>query len=237
MCGRYVSPTQAEIERYWELTDAQIRNPLAQHFNVSPTAIVPMLRRDEAGTLHLVAARWGLVPFWWKEAKAPKNTFNARSEEAATKPMWRHPAAKARCLVPALGWYEWKEVERIDPLTGELTKAKQPYFIQREDNLLLAFAGLMSRRTVEGGTAEFTCSILTRDAAGPAADIHTRMPIALSKDAQSQWLDPEQADAAQAVEFARERAMTQFVYHMVHPKVNNSRSEGAELIEPFANPA
>jgi hypothetical protein len=43
MCGRYVSPTMAEMERYWELTDAQIRNPLGQLFNASPTTTVPML--------------------------------------------------------------------------------------------------------------------------------------------------------------------------------------------------
>ena len=203
MCGRYVSPDEAAIERFWKLSQAQRDNPLGRRFNLSPTAIVPMLRLGETGGLELVAARWGLIPFWWKEAKPPRNTFNGRSEEAATKPMWRHPAAKARCLVPALGWYEWKEVERVNPTTGEVTKEKQPYFIQRKDGLLLAFAGLMSRRTVEGGDSEFTCSILTRNAVGPAADIHTRMPIALSKDAESAWLDPALADASQAIELPR----------------------------------
>ena len=106
MCGRYVTPTLAEMERYWALTDEQTRNPLGQLFNASPTATVPMLRL-ESGHLELVPARWGLIPFWWEEDKPPRNTFNTRSEEAATKPMWRIPASKARCLVPALGWYEW----------------------------------------------------------------------------------------------------------------------------------
>ena len=165
MCGRYVSPTQAEMERYWELTDAQIRNPLAQKFNVAPTTTVPMIYRT-ADHLYLAPARWGLIPFWWKEAKPPNHTFNARSEEAATKPMWRIPAAKSRCLMPAMGWYEWKEVERVDPSTGEVKKAKQPYFIHLPGRGPIAFAGLMSRRTVEGDKSEFTCTILTRDAAG-----------------------------------------------------------------------
>jgi putative SOS response-associated peptidase YedK len=237
MCGRYVSPTQAEMERYWQLTDAQIRNPLGQLCNASPTAIVPMLRLCENGTLEQVAARWGLIPFWWKEAKPPRNTFNARSEEAATKPMWRIPASKARCLVPAMGWYEWKEVERFDPTTGEVTKAKQPFFMRRPDRQPIAFAGLMSRRTAEGDKTEFTCSILTRDAIGPAAQIHTRMPIALPKDAEGAWLYRELTDAAVAIEFAREQAVTEFVHHLVNPRVNNAQNEGADLIEPFDNPA
>ena len=237
MCGRYVSPEEAAIERFWKLSKAQRDNPLGARFNVSPASIVPMLRLGETGGLELVGARWGLIAFWWKDAKPPRLTFNARSEEAATKPMWRHPAAKARCLVPAVGWYEWKEVEHVDPSTGEVKKAKQPYFIHRPDGQLIAFAGLMSRRTGEDGKSEFTCSILTRDAVGAAAEVHTRMPIALPNDAEGAWLDPTLTDAVQAIELARSRATAEFVYHAVSPRVNNARNEGADLIEPFKNPA
>ena len=236
MCGRYVTPTLAEMERYWALTDEQTRNPFGQLFNVSPTATVPMLRL-ESGRLELVPARWGLIPFWWKEDKPPRNTFNARSEEAATKPMWRIPASKARCLVPALGWYEWGEVERVDPSTGEVKKVKQPYFIQRADHQPIAFAGFMSRRTVEGDMSEFTCAILTRDAVGPAAEVHIRMPIALPKETEADWLDPALTDAPKAIELARENSMTDFVLHPVNPRVNNARNEGAGLIDPFADQA
>lgn len=235
MCGRYVSPEEAAIERFWKLNQTRIRNPLVQRFNVSPASIVPMLHLVEAGGLELAGARWGLIPFWWKDAKPPRLTFNARSEEAAAKPMWRHPAAKARCLLPAVGWYEWKEVEQVDPGTGEVKKAKQPYFIHRQDGQLIAFAGLMSRRTVDD-SSEFTCSILTRDARGPAAAVHNRMPIVLPKEAEAAWLDPALTDAVQAMELARENATTDFVYHPVNPQVNNSRSEGKNLVEPFEIP-
>ena len=44
-------------------------------------------------------------------------------------------------------------------------------------------------------------------------------------------------DAALAIKFAREQANTEFVYHAVNPRMNNSRSEGATLIEPFEIPA
>ena len=62
------------------------------------------------------------------------------------------------------------------------------------------------------------------------------MPIALPKDTEGSWLDPGLTDAAKAIALARERSITEFVYHAVNPRVNNSRSEGAELIEPFENP-
>lgn len=188
------------MERYWELTDAQIRNPLAQRFNVSPIAIVPMLRLGDDGKLEEVAAR---------------------------------------CLVPALGWYEWKEVERVDPTTGEVTKAKQPYFIRLPDRRPIAFAGLLSRRNIEGDKSEFTCTILTRDAVGPAAEIHTRMPIALRKNAEAAWLDPALTDAAVEIEFARgvklvESPFVSATHAIVHSKVvieplDDSNSKALEI--------
>ena len=63
---------------------------------------------------------------------------------AAAKPMWRDAWARSRCLVPAEGWYEWQALERVDPATGEIRKAKEPHFIRRKDGALLCFAGLAS---------------------------------------------------------------------------------------------
>jgi hypothetical protein len=28
-----------------------------------------------------------------------------------------------------MGWYEWKEIDRVDPTTGEIRKGKEPHFI------------------------------------------------------------------------------------------------------------
>jgi putative SOS response-associated peptidase YedK len=48
----------------------------------------------------LTAARWGFIPFWWKDAKPPQSTINVRSEDAAAKPMWRQAYRQGRCLIP-----------------------------------------------------------------------------------------------------------------------------------------
>ena len=236
MCGRYVTPSQAEMERYWELTSAQVGNPFGRLLNVSPTATIPMLRKVKNGRLELVAARWGLIPFWWKEDKPLRQTFNARSEEAVTQAIWRIPLDKARCIVPALGWYEWKEVEREDPETGQVTKAKQVYYIHRQDRNPVAFAGLMSWRPVEG-TDQYSCSIMTRDAMGPVSEIHYRMPVALPKDTQAAWLELGLTDAATAIDWVRESAITDFVYHPVNSCLNNASNESAALMAAFENPA
>ena len=96
MCGRYVSPEQAAIEREWKLTRIrdQIKIP---NWNVSPTHQVPAIRRIEEGTAEgqngteLVALRWGLIPFWAKGVAPKFGTIMATRERLATAPTWRGP--------------------------------------------------------------------------------------------------------------------------------------------------
>src|SRR5690348_6290007 len=113
MCGRYVSPEQAAIEQAFRLGNRGHGWIFERRFNVFPTATVPILRHSSSSAVIMEAARWGLVPQWWKEPKLPERTSHiARVEEAASKPMWRDAWSRARCLIPADGWYEWQLVEQ-----------------------------------------------------------------------------------------------------------------------------
>jgi putative SOS response-associated peptidase YedK len=233
MCGRYVSPEQAAIERAWKI-GRLTGNPLARRFNVAPTDSVPLLALDH-GVLTLGTARWGLIPRWWKEAKPPKLSFNARLEDAAGKPMWRDPMRVGRCLVPAEGWYEWRVIEQTDPQTGEIVQAKQPHYIRRRDGRLFCFAGLMSRRSVpEGAEPQMTCALLTAAASGPLSEVHDRMPVVLPDDLHDRWLDRSLKDAAQASALVRESQRPEaFIHFPVRKLVNSTRNDGPELIEPL----
>ena len=204
-------------------------DPFVRRFNVQPTSNVPMLRLDpESGELELVSGRWGLVPHWWKDAKLPQSCFNARIEEAAGKPMWRDAMRRARCLIPAEGWYEWQQ----RPRPGTAKPYKQPFFIHRRDGALLAFAGLMSSwRPEDGGEPLVSCAILTLSSSGSLADVHTRMPAVLPDEAHAAWLDPALKDGATAAEFCQSTAAIQELEHYpVSTTVNNARAEGEELI-------
>jgi putative SOS response-associated peptidase YedK len=213
MCGRYVSPDQASIERAWQIRRSSGLD-LPRRFNVQPNTDVPLLLHD-SGELVLVAARWGLIPHWWKQDKPPTFTINARLEEAAGKPMWRDPMRRSRCLLPAEGWYEWREI----------AGGKQPFHIRRQDGRPFCFAALMS-----SWNGQLSCAILTTVAAGPVAEVHDRMPVVLPDEAHAGWVDAELNDATA---FARERALSQeFTHYAVSKRVNNARNEGPELIEP-----
>lgn len=202
MCGRYVAPDTAAIERQWKLPPSGAAFEL--RFNVAPTADVPILRRDREGRLVLASARWGLVPHWWSRSRPPRHNHNARLEEAATKPMWRDALRRWRCLMPAVGWYEWRESDR------------QPHFFARADGQLVALAGLLAWRD-----GQLTCAVLSTEAQGDPARVHHRMPVALDPGAEEDWL----ASGRVVLE-------KNIVFHPVRKLVNSAKAEGPGLAEP-----
>jgi len=230
MCGRYVSPEQAEIERAWAI-GRRNSPPFERRYNTTPDTQVPVIRGDESGTLVLDAARWGFVPAWWKDAQPPRNTINARIETAAEKPMWRNAFRQARCVLPAVGWYEWTQASA--DAQGGKRAPKQPWFFASPDGGLLALAGLWSARTDANGETVLTVAIVTRHAEGPSADIHARMPVVLPAAAQNQWLNPSEHDAHRLSSALVEQSSTDIAMRPVRRLVNNPRNEGAELIEPI----
>jgi putative SOS response-associated peptidase YedK len=236
MCGRYVTPSEAAIERLWNLTKGIPAFP--RSWNVAPGATVPLLRLDrETGDLEVVTARWGLIPHWWKDEKPPGRAFNARAEDAAAKPLWRDAMRRGRCIVPAEGWYEWSLKSR-PPGAVNRGPLKQPYFIRRADGAPVGFAGLTAAwrhpQTQEWVTS---CAILTLPAAGRLAEVHERMPAALPREVHETWLEPGLKDGTAAADLVRSTAGVEGLEaYPVSLKVNSALVDGEELIQPLADP-
>jgi putative SOS response-associated peptidase YedK len=182
MCGRFVYfRTWADLRNTLGLLTAV---DLPPNYNVAPTQQVPVLREHE-GKREGVAMRWGLIPNWAKDKKAPQ--INARADTAATKPMFRAAFKKRRCLILADGYYEWKKAG----------KEKQPYFYRMKEDQPFTFAGLWETWHGDGEPLE-TCTIITTDANELASAVHDRMPVILSGTDALAWIDPGADPAALA---------------------------------------
>jgi putative SOS response-associated peptidase YedK len=83
----------------------------APHWNIAPTQQVPVIRQDRKEPKRTFALlRWGLIPFWAKDASIGFKTINAMSETATEKPAFRDAMKLRRCLILAHGFYEWQEL-------------------------------------------------------------------------------------------------------------------------------
>lgn len=111
MCNRYVSPAEADMERFWHIGRAnQPRWWREQPVEIFPRAQGPFIRRaiDDAGySRELAVGQWALIPPWAKGAKLQYSTNNARSEEVAGKASYKEAWARGqRCIIPAVTFDE-----------------------------------------------------------------------------------------------------------------------------------
>jgi hypothetical protein len=111
MCGRSTYKlTWEEIVRLYRLTSDQPPQNTRARYNVCPTTTIDTIVGQD-GNRRLVPMRWGLVPSWWSKSLKDLKlaTFNARAETVATKPFFRGPFKRTRCLIPISGYYEWQD--------------------------------------------------------------------------------------------------------------------------------
>ncbi|MDO5736749.1 MAG: SOS response-associated peptidase [Propionibacteriaceae bacterium] len=229
MCGRYAASADPEelVEEYRidEVSDDG-RDACRPRYNIAPTDCVPAVVDRSAApgiTRKLVGLRWGLVPSWSKDPGSAARMINARVETVTEKPSFRKAMAARRCLLPALGYYEWRPEEE----GGK--KVKQPYFLHPTDGLLVHMAGLYEFWKGPHGWLA-TASIITTSASDELGWVHDRMPMTPAD--RDTWLDPSMTDAEAA------RALLHPLQHLsprkVSRAVNSVANDGAALLDTVA---
>lgn len=228
MCGRYaMAAGEEEIVDFFELTSNNANENLPLNWNIAPTNPIYIIK--DGGVLE--TASWGMIAPWQKnfaDARASQShAINARSESIFEKPTFRHAFRSTRCLIPASGYYEWAtSLGKYPP--------KQPFYISHQQNPFLSIAGIWSTWKSEKGEEIQSASIITREAVGDLATIHSRMPVFMPRDRWSSWLDGDNRD----IEELRALMVTanpaaEVVAHPVSSRVNLVAHNGPELIEPI----
>jgi putative SOS response-associated peptidase YedK len=225
MCGRYVSPADASIEREFNLVRTEWQFPAS--YNVAPTQTVPVIKVNGNAEPIGVKMHWGLIPFWAKGVQPKYSTINATIEKLTTGATWRGPWGRGRrCIMPAAGFYEWQVLPD--------GKSKQPYYITLNDQEIFGFAALWDSSTRDDGVTVESCSIVTLPANALMAEIHNvkhRMPAILAKDDRQIWLT---ASAEEALRLLTQYPDTHMVATPVSKRVNTPKNNDAELINPVA---
>ena len=222
MCGRYVIISSPEAIRALFGYPEQPNFP--PRFNVAPTQPIPVVRLHD-GKRQFVLMRWGLIPSWVKDAKSFSLLINARGESVVDKPAFRAAMRRRRCLIPADGFYEWKD----------LAGRKRPYFIRLKDSGgPFAFAGLWETWTGPNGEEMDTAAIVTTDANRALASIHNRMPVIVPPEAFDFWLDCANVDAKTAAVLLAPARDDLFEAYEVSPAVNRVANDSDALLVPVA---
>ncbi len=224
MCGRIALYSDTtHLARLLDAgVDPNVVAELAPRWNIGPTSTILGVSARPDGARPLEPYRWGLVPWWAKDPGAIRNTFNARAESVATKPMFRGAFERWRILVPVDAFYEWRA-----------GTPKQPFAFKRADGEPLVFAGLREFWRGSDGTELRTATIITT-AAGPDMPIHDRQPVVLERDAWDRWLDPHLHDRETLEPLLGATPAGTLIHYPVGRAVGNVRNDEPELLDELA---
>ena len=178
MCGRFTSLLSPELLAVIYEVLAPPDSPL--RYNITPSQPVVIVRQDKSGQRELASVNWGLIPSWSKDPSLSHSLINARGETVSEKPSFRFAFKHRRCIIPVSGFYEWQKLDGT----------KQPWYIKGVEDRPLSLAGLWEHWPSPDGSVIETCSIITTTANELMASIHDRMPVILSLEAISSWLEP-----------------------------------------------
>jgi len=202
----------------------------APSYNIAPQSTQPVVRvgRD-SGRREMALLRWGLVPYWAKDAKIGYSTINARAEEAPSKPAYREALKRRRCLVPADAFYEWQKVD---------AKTRHPFAFALASGEPYAFAGLWESwrpKEPDSATRLETFTILTTDPNELMEPVHNRMPVILAPKDYNRWLEP--GDPARLpLDLLRPYPAERMKAWSVSDRVGNARNDDPELLAPSQEP-
>lgn len=178
-----------------------------------------------------VEARWGL--------HFPHFLINARDDTNSQR--FRQLRERNRCVVDALGYYEWKTKDG----------SKQPYYITsleraiKEDDAgidrklisgnnaglqpgekVLKFAGMYDVDKLGDGKLSYVT--MTCSPSEPLSEIHDRMPVILNENDVAEWLSEKPyAQVAHLV-----KPYEKLAFFPVSTFVNDVRNNGPECIKP-----
>lgn len=224
MCGRFARRSTQQVLADWFGVDLEEMPWFAPSYNAAPQSTQPVVRLNaDTGKREFALMRWGLVPYWAKDAKVGYSTINARAEEVANKPLYREAFKRRRCLIPSDAFYEWQQ-------TG--TKTKQPFAFALASGEPYAFAGLWERWRPKEGEPLETFTILTTDPNELAERVHDRMPVILAPKDYDRWMEPGDPvrpplDLLRPYPAEKMRAWT------VSERVGNTRNDDPDLLNEW----
>lgn len=201
MCNLYdIGPGPARQARGWEREVVSVLGSLPKLYGLRRTDRGVVVRRDRSAP-----EAWQATPMRWGFRREFSDCINNARTDKLDSPTWTEAWRERRCVIPASAFYEWSGGEK---------GAKQTYALEdpAAPGNWLWMAGLWE---ADARTGELCYAMLTRDASGPIAAIHDRMPVILPTDRVEAFL--QTGPASEAAAFLDEARDDLRMYRCLNP--------------------
>lgn len=218
MIDRYsITATGAKI---YERFHAEALTNYTARYNAAPTHLLPVI--THAAPQGVSTFYWGTSPEWSKNKALAEKIINVRAENIGEKPTLKKAMLKARCIVPADGFYAWKKVGK---------KTAIPYRFVATDQELFSFAGMWDEYEDNEGNELHTFSIITTAANEMVSTVQERMPVILTRAGENIWMGMESSEE-DLLGVLTPYPAEKMNYYPVSPRINDSSVNFPSLIVP-----
>jgi putative SOS response-associated peptidase YedK len=215
MCGRFGLYLEEGFGKRFEVFNDF---DLPVSYNIAPGQSTIVITHNSPNKGELM--RWGLIPPWAKDVRIAFKMINARAETILEKPSYRNPFKTKRCLVPFNCFYEWKQDD----------KEKTPNLFHDKGNKFLSFAGLYEIAHDADGKEIKSFTIITTKANQSMGGVHERMPVILSPEEESIWLNHD-TESEKLLELLDGYSSETFEHYEISNKVNSASNNDPSLLE------
>lgn len=202
MCARYSLTADGRL--VVRIGDFDCVIHVTPRYNIAPTQTATVIAPCPGGFAGEP------MRFGWSVPWNNGPLLNAQAETVQTKHTF-HSRLHQRCLVPADGFYEWRQAGA----------ARLPIRFVKPDRSRFCFAGLWDNIN---GQNSFL--ILTTTPNGAVARVHHRMPLIVPREFYDYWLDDR---FEQILQYPDRAELDSFA---VPTDLNKSTNEGPHLIQP-----
>ncbi|WP_419871166.1 SOS response-associated peptidase [Candidatus Pristimantibacillus sp. PTI5] len=157
----------------------QVRKVIQGHtnrFNVAPTQTVSIVMNDRFDQRSMQESRWGLFPFWAKDA------VNADHQTLPEKPFLARMLRRQRCVLPCSGFFGQKQFgKERDPRAMHIVVPSQQLF---------GIAGIYDCWRNVSGKEVRAFTMITAASTGAMSVWQPRVPVILDEEGIEDWLNP-----------------------------------------------
>jgi len=150
------------------------------NFNAAPDQILPIVLNSNPK--EAVSAQWGLIPGLSKHKELSPKIYTKHINSIKSSEIWLKVLRERRCIVLADGFYIWKFVSK---------KSMIPYRVVAKTGNMICFCGIWESEDLNNPlNNKISFSIVTRETYKPVHELSEEMPVVLTPQKESSWLDP-----------------------------------------------
>ena len=219
MFERYsLSASKEKLNKHFP--QVEVTDGYSPRFNAAPSQLLPVV--TNANPKGFSFFFWGVSPKWSRNKNISQKLINAAKEELTEKPSYKKALSTNRCLVPADGFYSWKNVGK---------KSRIPYRIILNNADPFYMAGLWEEYQDESDELIHTFSIITTPANDSLTEIVGRMPAILARQNESLWLDPS-SSMDDLLEMLQPVPSDQIGMYTVSPMIDSAQLDVPSMVQP-----